>query len=128
MKAKDIYSAACAFLYEQPGEDAEGEKYYPGFLNLLLQEALPYENAVRRSEGGVQLAEAPIVSDGETEIPYCDALTRIALPYGLAAWFFQDIADNFQAENYRGKYLLALKDARKHAFVPVEDVYGDAHG
>lgn len=128
MTAKNIYTAACAFLYEQPGEDADSEKYYLGFLNLLLQEALPYENSIRQSENAALLVAAPIVADGETEIPYHDALTRIALPYGLASWFFQDLADNFQAENYRGKYLLALKDARKCAFTPIVDVYGDAHG
>ena len=54
------------------------------------------------------------------------SIVRVALPYGLAAWFFQDIADNFQAENYRGKYLLALKDARKHRFEAIADVYGES--
>ena len=57
-------------------------------------------------------------------IEYADAITRVALPYGVAAQFFQEAMDNFQAENYRAKYISALNDARRLSFVPIVDVYG----
>ena len=123
MKAKDIYTAACGFLFENPGEDKDGEKYYIGFLNVLLGEALPFENAVRAAEERELLEQAPTVESGDSEIPYCDAISRIALPYGLASWFFQDLADVYQAENYRNRYIGALNDARQHRFTAIEDAY-----
>jgi len=124
MTAQDIYALACSFLYEKPGQDAAGEQFYLGFLNVLLAEALPIENAIRLSKGLPPLASAPVLSAGTDEVNCDEAIARVALPYGLASWFFQDIADYAQAENYRAKYIGALRDAAKARFVPIEDAYG----
>ncbi len=124
MTAKDIYSLACSFLYEKPGQDALGQGFYLGFLNLLLAESLPAENSIRLHGGLPPLPAAPMLSAETDRVDYDDSIARIALPYGLASWFFQDIADNVQAENYRAKYIGALRDAAKARFAPVEDAYG----
>lgn len=124
MTAQDIYAIACSFLYEKPGQDAESEQFYLGFLNVLLAEALPVENAIRLSKGLAPLPSAPVLTAGTDEVGFDGAICRIALPYGLASWFFQDIADYAQAENYRAKYIGALRDAAKARFVPIENAYG----
>ena len=124
MTARNIYALACSFLYEKPGQDAEGQGFYLGFLNLLLAEALPFENSIRMQKGLPPLSAAPVLSAETDEVGYDDAITRVTLPYGLASWFFQDIADNIQAENYRAKYIGALRDAAKARFVLISDAYG----
>lgn len=124
MTGQQIYETASAFLYEKDNEDADSKTFAVNFLNILLQEALPYENAVRRRAGKEQLETAPVLAELTEQIDYCDQITRAALPYGLASWYFQEALDNFQAENYRSKYLAALDDARKHFNGTVEDVYG----
>ena len=118
MTGQEIYETASAFLYEKDNEDAESKNFSVPFLNLLLQECLETEHTIRVFNG-----EEPLTSLDET-IAYADAITRVALPYGVAAQFFQEALDNFQAENYRAKYIAALNDARKLAFVPIVDVYG----
>ncbi len=124
MTGQEIYETASAFLYEADGEDAESKKYSVPFLNLLLQECLETENSIRRHEGRALLAAAQKIASLDETIDYADAITRVALPYGVAAQFFQEAMDNFQAENYRAKYVSALNDARKLSFEPIVDVYG----
>lgn len=124
MTGQDIYELASSFLYEKDGEDADSKGFAIGFLNILLQEALPIENSVRRREGKEHLKRAPYLKTLAEEIDYCDQILRAALPYGLASWYFQEALDNFQAENYRSKYLAGLDDAKKHISGEVKDVYG----
>ena len=116
MKGQDIYIMASAFLYEQDGEDTESKRFALPFLNILLQEALPTENSIRKFKGREILKAAPLITALTAEIPYDDEITRVALPYGLAAQYYQEAPDNFQAENYRSKYLAALQDAAKFNF------------
>ena len=124
MTGQEIYELASSFLYEKDNEDADSKSFAVGFLNVLLQEALPCENSVRRQEGREPLGRAPYLTRLEEEIEYCDQITRAALPYGLASFYFQEALDNFQAENYRSKYLAGLSDARKHISGEIQDVYG----
>ena len=93
-------------------------------MNLLLQEALPYENSVREFEGREPLEKAQVVASLDETVVYCDQITRAALPYGLASWYFQEALDNFQAENYRNKFIAGLEDAKKYIPGSVVDVYG----
>ena len=123
MKAREIFAQSCSFLCEKPGEDADAAEHYLSYLNVLLQEALPTENSIRRAREEEELSDAPLLLSGEDEVPYDSALVRIALPYGLASWFFQDLMDVYQAENYRSKYIGALNDARQCIFVSIEPAY-----
>ena len=124
MTGQEIYETASAFLYEADGEDAESKKYSVPFLNLLLQECLETENSIRISEGLEPLETAQKITSLDENIIYADSITRVALPYGVAAQFFQEAMDNFQAENYRAKYIAALNEARKLVFVDIVNVYG----
>ena len=94
------------------------------FLNLLLQECLEVENSIRIAEGLEPLEAAQKITGLNEEIIYHDAITRVALPYGVAAQFFQEAMDNFQSENYRAKYIAAINEARKLVFVDIVDMYG----
>jgi hypothetical protein len=94
-------------------------------LNILLQEALETENSIRRANEVTELTEAPWLTSLETEIPYANSITRVALPYGVAAQFFQEAMNNFQAENYRAKYIAALDGAKKCSFEEITDAYAD---
>lgn len=113
MTAQKIYELASSFLYEIDDEDADSKKFAVGFLNILLMETFPCENSIREFRGLEPLKEPPIISSLDEDIPYQPELTRVALPYGLASWYFQEGMDNFQAENYRSKYLAAVMDASK---------------
>ena len=124
MTGKDIYILASSFLYEKDGEDADSKTFSVGFLNILLQEALDVENSIRAYEERELLKSAPMLKTLDEEIEYADSITRAALPYGVAAQFFQEAMDNFQAENYRAKYISALNSARKITFESIVDVYG----
>ena len=97
MKAKEIYHSAVAYFFEKPGYDRD---FYDNFLPLLgglLQEALPYENSIRRAKGEGELAHAPVIESME---------------------------DNFKAQDFRGRYINALQEAARWSEEPVEDVYG----
>lgn len=124
MTGSDIYKLASSFLYERDDEDKDSKEFAVGFINILLQEALPYENSMRRHNEKIELANAQIIQKLEDAIDYDDSITRTALPYGLAAWYFQESMNNFQAENYRAKYIGALNDAKKFTLGSIEDVYG----
>lgn len=113
MTAQKIYELASSFLYETDDEDADSKKFAVGFLNILLVETFPCENSIREFRGLEPLKEPPMISSLDEDIPYQPELTRVALPYGLASWYFQEGMDNFQAENYRSKYLAAVMDASK---------------
>lgn len=124
MTGQDIYELASSFLYEVDGEDADSKKFAVGFLNILLQETINCENSMRLFRDLEPLDEAPFIKSLTEEIPYQPELTRVALPYGLASWYFQEAMDNFQAENYRSKYLAAVTDASKINSGIAEDMYG----
>lgn len=113
MTGQQIYELASSFLYEIDGEDEDSKRFAVGFINILLQETLACENSIRECEGVEILKEAPYITSLTDEIPYSAQLTRVALPYGVASWFFQEALDNFQAENYRSKYLAAVTEATR---------------
>jgi|GEM_PF-652636 len=124
LTVQDIYEIASSFLYEYDGDDEDSRSFSIHFLNVLLEETLNCENSIREHKGKERLEEAPYVRALTDVIDYSPSLTRTALPYGLAAQFFQENMDNFQAENYRAKYLAAVQDAGKMNDGIVEKGYG----
>jgi len=123
MTGQDIYEYASAFLYERDGDDSDSKHFAVKFLNILLQECLEVENSIRKFNGDDLLETAPRLTSLAQTIDYDDSITVTALPYGLAAFYFQEATDNYQAENYRAKYLAALQSAAKYTFTDIEDVY-----
>lgn len=110
---KRIYTLALAKIIEAPGTDVDFDSYSPTLLDSLLVEALPYENAIRAQRGDAELTSTPEVTtiDG-TVLDWDDRITRVALPWGLAAALLFD-DENRKAESvmFRNEFVSALEDA-----------------
>lgn len=124
MKAYDIYKRTCAIMFEREGEDKIFLEKYPELLNLLICEAFPYENANRISKGKTELTHAPEIRDGDDEVDMCDEICNTALPYGLAAYFYQDDGEVYKSAMYRERFVDALSEASRCCFSAIEDIYG----
>ena len=108
-----IYTLALAKIIEAPGSDVDFDTYSPALLDGLLVEAMPYENAIRAQQGDEELTSAPeITAISNTELDWDDRITRIALPWGLAAALLFD-DENRKAESvmFRNEFVSALEDA-----------------
>lgn len=110
---KRIYTLALAKIIEAPGTDVDYDSYSPPLLDSLLVEALPYENAIRAQRGDEELTSVPEITtiDG-TVLDWDDRITRVALPWGLAAALLFD-DENRKAESvmFRNEFVSALEDA-----------------
>lgn len=110
---KRIYTLALAKIIEAPGTDVDFDSYSPTLLDSLLVEALPYENAIRAARGDEELTGAPeITAIDSTVLDWDDRITRVALPWGLAAALLFD-DENRKAESvmFRNEFVSALEDA-----------------
>ena len=131
MRGEDVYEIALSLVFERKREDADYLQFFPNFVSLVMQEALAYENIIRRKSGRETLSVAPLITsaDMESELDFSEALCRSALPYGVAAFYCQDDGDNYRAADYRNRFITALSDAV--GGVVVSDIideypYGDA--
>ena len=124
MTGTQIYKTACAFLAMTPEDGAELEPLAISWLNSLLAEALPYENANRLANQKGPLQTAPQITVLKEEIPYCNDLCQIALPYGLASYLFMEDENYGWAADFRSRYLSALYEAAPYMPEPIVDVYG----
>ncbi len=96
-----------------------------------MQEALPYENMIRRKSGKVARALAPRITSEQMseEVDFSEELCRVALPYGVAAYYWQDEGDSYRAADYRQRFIIALGEAVGGGYVhDIEDAdpYGAA--
>ena len=110
---KRIYTLALAKIIEAPGTDVDYDSYSPTLLDSLLVEALPYENAIRAQRGDEELTGAPeITTIDSTVLDWDDRITRVALPWGLAAALLFD-DENRKAESvmFRNEFVSALEDS-----------------
>ncbi len=128
MKAENIFNTAVGFLFEQPGYDTDFKKHAPVIINTLVAESLKYENSVRASHGEPELERAPRIASLEDDIPYCDEICLIALPFGLVSYFYQDEGDGYKAQDFRARFVDALSEAAKAVVGDCEDVYGNMEG
>ena len=95
------------------GTDVDYDSYSPTLLDSLLVEALPYENAIRAQRGDEELTSTPeITTIDSTVLDWDDRITRVALPWGLAAALLFD-DENRKAESvmFRNEFVSALEDA-----------------
>ena len=110
---KRIYTLALAKIIEAPGTDVDFDSYSPTLLDSLLVEALPYENAIRAQRGDAELTSTPeFTAIDSTALDWDDRITRVALPWGLAAALLFD-DENRKAESvmFRNEVVSALEDA-----------------
>lgn len=121
MTVKQVYQRALAIVFEQEGGDPDFDQFSPLLLDRLVMEALPYENQIRRAAGRPELSGAPVIEKiDDTEIDYDDRITRIALPYGLAAVLLSD-DESRKAESVmnRNEFVNALNEAAPATFESV---------
>ena len=125
MTANEIFDTAAGWMAQTRTDSDDLAPFVPGMLNVLLEEALPYENALRRFEGKDELAAAPKVTEETMDQPidYHEVLLRVAMPYGLAADFYRDDENYAVMDDFRGRFVTALADSIKTAAEPVEDLY-----
>ena len=110
---KRIYTLALAKIIEAPGTDVDFDSYSPTLLDSLLVEAMPYENAIRAQRGDAELTSTPeVTAIDSTALDWDDRITRVALPWGLAASLLFD-DENRKAESvmFRNEFVSALEDA-----------------
>ena len=104
---------ALAKIIEAPGTDVDFDSYSPTLLDSLLVEAMPYENAIRAQRGDAELTSTPeVTAIDSTALDWDDRITRVALPWGLAAALLFD-DENRKAESvmFRNEFVSALEDA-----------------
>lgn len=124
MTANEIYTLALSFLSETPAGNETLEALAPGWISLLLQEALDQENLLRRFDGEKELTAAPQIRDLGEEIDYHPSILRVALPYGLASFFYIDDENDYRAQDFRARYISALEDTTRLREEPIVDCYG----
>ena len=123
LTADDVYTAALAYVYEYREKDKDYSKFFLNFLNALLCEALPYENSIREAAGRAPLAAAPLVKEKGEVLPYDERIVRVALPYGVASYYFQDEGDTYRSAEYRNRYIEALEMLNCAVVTEMELVY-----
>lgn len=120
MTGFEIYTNASATMFIDTGKNVKDEQFTVRFLNILMQETLPYENNLREFKGLEKLTGAPVITTLDESIPYQDEITRLAMPYGLASLYQQEELDAYQASVYRQQYLVALNDLKKGIWEELE--------
>lgn len=124
MTGQKVYEIACSLLFEKPWMDKFFYNSAVNLINVLIAEAMPYQNNRERSTGREETNLFQIESL-QDEIPMDDPIVKIALPYGLASYFYQDEEDNFRAQDYRGRFIAALEDAKLCEMIDITDNYGE---
>lgn len=128
MTAREICCLGLAFLSQTEEESGELMEFSPGWLTVLCAESLDAENSIRRQRGAEELQLPPKVlpETMDKELPFDERICRIALPYGLAAFYYGDDDNDYRAADYRARYINALAEIKKAAFEEIKDVYGEA--
>ena len=142
MTAQQIYVLAIGNLSLTENEsDTDIEAVSVGALNQLLDESLRIENSIRKrrkydwERAGKpvitpaeellmeELKEAPLISSLNDDIPYANTLCVNALVQGLTSFLWTDDENNYNAVDWRGRYVAALNGAEQ--FVPeyVQNIY-----
>ncbi len=124
MTGQKIYEIACSLLFEEPGVDKFFHSSAVNLINVLISEAVPYQNNRNRAQGKPEIQAFDLLTL-EDDVPLDDPIVKIALPYGLASYFYQDEEDNFRAQDFRGRFIAALEDAKLCELVDITDEYGE---
>lgn len=112
MTVRQVYAIAAAFIGDREGDDNDERDFSPIYMNVLLQEALPAENSIRKANGSAELTIAPTPGIDDA-IPYSDKIVRGALPYGLAWQYHQDAGNLGLASQYRNMFIEGVENAKK---------------
>ncbi len=111
-------------MFERVGEDRSFKENFCPVLSSLLAECLPYENSCRAVSGKEELKSAPVISDMDEDVDFCEEIVSVALPYGVAAYFSEDDGNGYNAQMYRERFVDALNSVAKCRVIEISDVYG----
>ena len=123
MTVMEVFGRGLAMLPTNVQEDAGLVRYAPQWVNMALSEAFEAENSVRLSRGEELLEAAPVMGDPGEEIPYCERIVSYALPYFIASQAAKDDEDMHSAEDFRARYIVALRESSRAVAVPIIDNY-----
>lgn len=125
MTGNELFALSAGYLSQTLTDSDDIAEFVPGWLNVLLAEALPTENHLRALEGVPALTQAPQFTKEtmDEEIPYSDLIVEVALPYGLASDMLRDDDNDYRCQDFRQKYILALGEIVKARPEPVQDCY-----
>lgn len=125
MTGNQIFEIAASYFTQTRLESEDLQPFVPMWLNVLLEESLPYENALRLYEGKEVLKQAPFLTQEKMneEIPYASCILRTALPYGLASDFWRDDDNDYRTNEFRARYISALQDTLKTQAQPIQNIY-----
>lgn len=121
-----IFETALALTGRTPQDGEELITLLPYWLNVLIGEALVYENSIRKKANRQPLEKTPIVTADnlETELDLADDICKICLPYGVAALIWQEDENDYRALSERAKFINALNEADKPEVSSIKNVYG----
>ena len=122
MTGKEVYESACSILFEKPGQDMAFYNSALSLINLLIAEAIPYQNNRNRAEGKEEI-DVFRIKTLDDEIALDSPIVSLALPYGLASYFYQDETDNFLSQEYRNRFIVALEECKKCTMDDISDEY-----
>ena len=123
MTVNELYHAALAVMPSNPSEDDSLRQYMIPWVNLLLNETLKYENAVRLCKGEKELEAPPRVSAESDELPYSAHLSENAFIWGIASFMCKDEDDVFHEQDFRGRYISACEEYTPVVMQAIVDVY-----
>ena len=113
MTGTEIYKRAAAFAF-QSSEDAEDTNEFAAeWLNTILCEALPYENALRRFDGAQELTAAPYIKALDEDINWHDSILSTAVPFAMAAHIWRADDNDYRANMFQQMYVNALSDTQR---------------
>lgn len=122
MTGKEVYERACAYLFEKPGVDTAFYNASLHLINNLIAEAIPYQNNRNRAEGKEEVKSIRI-KELNDDIALDAPIVEIALPFGLASYFFQDEHDTERSNEYRSRFVVALQEASVCETMDITDEY-----
>lgn len=123
MTVFECYEMAVSFIPEVPEDNVDMQKHMVTWCNVLLADALNYENIYRRKNKMEQLVKPEKVANEDDEIPYNETLVATAFPYGMARFIFRENDDISGSHEFYQLYLNALTEATPLEIIEVEDVY-----
>lgn len=117
MTGLKISNMAKAFLYDDANAGNEDEKYTVAFLNRIIAETFNVENSIRAAKGQIVLEGIPYIEGLEKDIPYDEQMLRTAFVYALAAHYWQEELDSYQAATCQAMYERAVSDLKRAVWV-----------
>lgn len=95
MTVRQLYEQACALIYEIPDDDDDMKDAFPAILNQIAAVCVQYENQYRTVRGEEKMLMPPMYAsaDDQSELPFVDEITRVAMPYGVQSKFLESDDD-----------------------------------